>query len=55
MAALSDNHGETSVRRFPKWNRGMMENESPNMLVDYCWSLIQETPTGKYKKQKKVK
>jgi len=28
---------------------------SPDMLADYCWSLIRETPTGKNKRQKKTK
>jgi hypothetical protein len=28
---------------------------SPNMLADYYWSLIRETPTGEYKRQKKTK
>jgi hypothetical protein len=30
-----------------KWN--------PNMLPDYCWSLLRETPTGEYETQKKTK
>jgi len=28
---------------------------SPNMLADYCWSFIRETPTGENKRQKKTK
>jgi hypothetical protein len=28
---------------------------SANILADYCWILIKETPTGEYKSQKKKK
>ena len=34
-------------RRSGKWN--------PNMLADYCWSLIGETPNGEYKRPRKMK
>jgi hypothetical protein len=34
-------------RHFGKW--------SQDTLADYCRSLKRETPTGKYKKQKKAK
>jgi hypothetical protein len=27
---------------------------SSNILADYCWSLIRETPTGEHKRQKKT-
>jgi hypothetical protein len=32
MAAVSDKHGETSIRAFAKWNRGTMGNG-----VEICW------------------
>jgi hypothetical protein len=28
---------------------------TPDMYADCCWSLIWETPTGEYKRQKKKK
>jgi hypothetical protein len=40
-----------SIRIFPKLKRGTMENGSPNMLADFYWSLIRETPTGECKRQ----
>jgi hypothetical protein len=30
-----------------KWN--------PNLLADYCWALVRETPTEEYKRKKKTK
>jgi len=44
-----------SVRKSPKWKRGTVENGSSNILADYCWSLIRETPTGECKMEKKMK
>jgi hypothetical protein len=54
MGAVSDEHGirfyqDTSRkenRYSGKWN--------PNMLADYCWTLVRETPT-EYKRQKTTK
>jgi hypothetical protein len=49
MGAISDKHGKTSIRTFPKCNRGTMESG-----VQIFWlSLTGETPTGEYKREKK--
>ena len=51
MGAVSDEHGERFHQEIsqPKRYSGKW---SPNMHADYCWSLVRETPTGEYKKQK---
>jgi hypothetical protein len=45
-----------------KFHHDISQNEkrysrkrSPNMSADYCRSLIRETPTGKNKRQEKMK
>jgi hypothetical protein len=47
VEAISDEHGETfhqDISQLEKRNSGKL---SPNIVADYCWSLIRETPTGK--------
>ena len=44
-----------SFRLFSKQNRGTVEKGGPNMLADYCWNLMWETKSGKYKRRKKTK
>jgi hypothetical protein len=47
MAKLPSGHFQNGTEVNGKW--------SPNMLVGYCWSLIRETPSGEYKRRKKMK
>jgi hypothetical protein len=53
MAAVSDEHGERFDHGISEIEKRYSRKLSPNMLVDCCCSLIMETPTGKYKRQKK--
>jgi len=55
MGAFSDEHGRRFLHDISKIEKRYSAKLSPNMLVDYCWSLIRETPTGESKKQKKTK
>jgi hypothetical protein len=41
-------------RHFQNGTEVQWKMES-NTLADCCWSLIRETPTGEYKRQKKTK
>ena len=45
----------TSPGHFPnRRKKGTVENKSSNMLNDYCWSLISETPTDEYEAKEDV-
>jgi hypothetical protein len=48
MEALSNKHGERFHLSISHMEKRYSGKWSPNMLVDYCWSLIRETPTGEY-------
>jgi hypothetical protein len=55
MGAVSDEPGELFyIRIFPNLKK-YSGKWSPNMLTDYCWSLIRETITGENKRPKKTK
>ena len=55
MGSISEEHSEKfhqdisrmEKRYSGKWNR--------NLLVDYSWTLVRETPTEEYKTQKTTK
>jgi hypothetical protein len=36
---------------YPEWKMTEQQME-PNMLADYCWTLVQETPTEENKETK---
>jgi hypothetical protein len=55
MRAVSDKHGEGFHQKISQTENRYGGKWSPNMLADYCWSLIMETPTGENKRQKKTK
>jgi hypothetical protein len=44
------NMAKRSVSVFPKLKK-YSGKWSLNILADYCWSLISETPAGEYKRQ----
>jgi hypothetical protein len=54
MGAFSDEHGRSFLHDISKTEKRCIGKLSPDMLVDYCWSLIRETPTGGSKRQKKT-
>jgi hypothetical protein len=53
MGAIYNEHGKRFHQNIPQIEKRCSGKLSPNMLADYCWSLIRETPTGKNKGQKK--
>jgi len=55
MGAVSDEHGERFHQDTSQVENPYSGKWSPNMLADYCWSLIRETPPGECKRQKKTK
>jgi len=54
MAAISDEHSERFDHDVSEIEKRYSRKWSPNMLADCCRSLIMETSTGKYKRQKKT-
>jgi len=46
-------HGERFHQDIFQMDKRYSGLWSPNMLADCSWSLIRETPTGKYERQKK--
>jgi hypothetical protein len=54
MEALSDKHRERFHRGISQMEKKYSGKWSPNILADYCWSLIRETPIGESKRQKKT-
>ena len=55
MGAISDEHGERFLQDISYIEKRYSGKWSPNMLADYCCSLKMDTPTGKYKRHKKMK
>ena len=55
MGAVSDEHGERFYQDISEYQETYSGKWSPNMLADYCWSLIRKTLTGENKRQKKTK
>jgi hypothetical protein len=46
MAVVSDKQGERFHQDISQTEKRYSEKSNSNMLADYCWSLIRETPTG---------
>jgi len=55
MEAVLDEHGERFNQDISQIEKRYSGKCSPNMLTDYCWNLVTETPIGKYKRQKNMK
>jgi hypothetical protein len=55
MRAVSNEHGEKFHQDISQFGKGYSGKWSPNILDDYYWKFIRETPTGESKKQKKMK
>jgi hypothetical protein len=54
MGAFSDEHGERFHQDISQTEKRYNGKWSPNMLADYCCSLIRETQTGENKTHKKT-
>ena len=55
MGSVSDEHGKRFHRDISQIENRYSGKWSPNMLADYYWSFIRETPSGERKIQKKTK
>jgi hypothetical protein len=55
MRSVSDEHGENCHQDISQMEKRYIGKWSPNILADYCWSLIRVTPPGEYKGQQKMK
>ena len=48
LGAVSDEHGERFHQDMATLERRYQGKWSPIMLVDYCWTLLRDTPEAKY-------
>jgi len=55
MGVISAEHGEKFHLDISQTEKRYSGKWCLDMLVDYCWSLIRETPTGEYNRQKNKK
>jgi cytochrome b involved in lipid metabolism len=52
MGIVFDKHGEKFPQDISQMEKRYSSKWTANILADYCWMLVQETPTEEYKKQK---
>jgi hypothetical protein len=50
MGAVSEEHGGKFHQDISRMEQRYSEKLNPNILADYCWSLIREISTGEYKR-----
>lgn len=50
---MSDEHGERFHQEIARMEKRYQGKWTPNMLADYCWTLLRDAPTVEYKKQAK--
>jgi len=55
MGDVSDEHAVRFYRYISETEKRYSGKRSPNMVADYCWDIIRETPAGENNRQKKVK
>jgi len=46
--AVSDENGERFHQDISQMEKRYSSKWNPNMLADYCWMLVWETPTEEY-------
>lgn len=51
LGAVSDEHGERFHQDIAAIEKRYTGKWSPNMLADYCWTLIRDTPRSSYKRK----
>jgi hypothetical protein len=44
-----------SIRIYPERKKRYSGRWNPDMLAHNCWTLVRETPTEEYKRQKTIK
>ena len=55
MGAVSDEHGERFHQDISQLEKRYSGKWNPNFLADFCWTLIRETSTTEYKRQRTTK
>jgi hypothetical protein len=55
IGAVSDEHGVRFQQDISRMEKKYIGKWNTNLLVDYCWTLVRETPTEEYKRQKMIK
>jgi len=50
MRSVSDEHGKNCHQDISQMEKRYIGKWSPDILADYCWSLIRVIPAGKYKR-----
>ena len=53
MGTVSEEHGEGFHQDIYQKGKTYSGKWSPNMLTDYRWRFIRQTPNGEYKRQQK--
>lgn len=51
MGAISDEHGERFHQDISDMEKRYQGKWSPNMLADYCWTLVRDAPEIKYRRK----
>lgn len=51
LGAISDEHGERFHQEIASIEKRYTGKWSPNMLADYCWTLIRDTSRSSYKRK----
>ena len=52
MGFVSNEDGEKLPQDISRMEKRYSSKWTPNMLADYCWMLLRETPREEYKRQK---
>jgi hypothetical protein len=55
MGDVSNEHGKRFYQDISQMGKKYSGKWSPNIMADYCLSLIRATPSGEYKRQEKKK
>jgi hypothetical protein len=55
MEAVLDERDKRVNKDISQTEKRYSGKFSPNMLADYCWNLVRETPIGEYKRETNIK
>jgi hypothetical protein len=51
MGDVSDENSERFHQDISQMEKRYSSTWNPNMLADYCWTLVRKTPTEEYEKK----
>jgi hypothetical protein len=52
MGAVSDEHHERFHQGISRMEKRYSSKWNPDILSDYCWTVVPDTPTEEYKRRK---